>query len=323
MQRWIRSRDSAVARALCASAVGCADGGAGGAGTAQPLDPRAVAQQIDTGEWRAIEAQDAHETLGRLLTALEEEDRSLRVLDQPPPPRAPLYGWSTVIRTCETCGASSDAILQTFSVLSLPLPTSNRSLAPSFIDAFASTDVDVQAHCEMCGSNEPHSRMHSIARFPRVLVLHLQKAFLAPDESIDASQYSTTFPEVLILPRGNPVPPIPRKLRYHEEAATANGRLVANGTFAQTPRPPPSTQHRGGVRYNLRGVVQHHGGAGSSAHFIAVVGGGAGSPEDGLAGLAGGRWWIVDDGRVRRGTRADALNSQSAYLLFYELMDDP
>jgi hypothetical protein len=392
MQAWARDRDSVVADALRASA----------AGARRALDPRPAAEAIHSDGWSARDAQDAHETLGRLLDVLQhgevggarwhrpgcrrgddagaagiflasaglaaeaaaEGDAAAgaaagavggRVLPRPrvavgpaeaaatagstspslqlppplaeaPPPPPPLCGWSAVVRSCVTCGASSDAILHTFAMLSLPLPTSNRTLSRALLDAFASTDTGIEAHCDMCGTAEPHTRQHSIARFPPVLALHLQKAYLTSGDSISASRHATFFPEELTLPRGNPIPPTPKSRSSFcsdrgGEAKARNG-VGGGGTIASPDNPEPTRVAGGGtVRYGLRSVVQHYGGSGSSGHFVAVVGGGEGTPADGLAGLCGGRWWIVDDGRVSRCQRSVALNPLAAYLLFYERDD--
>lgn len=211
----------------------------------------------------------------------------------------PLCGWSGVVRTCATCGATGDAVLHTFSMLSLPLPAENRSLSSALLDAFASTDTGVEALCEMCGRNEPHVRRHSIARFPAVLALHLQKAYLLGGV-VQGSGHATVFPETLVLPRGNPVPRVKRV------------RAGRNVNIHDTPR-------AGVVRYELRSVVQHCGGTGRGSHFVAMVCGGEG---DGLAGVVSKKWWMVDDGRVSQCRREIALDPQKAYLLFYEREDE-
>lgn len=317
MQRWARSRDSAIAEALRASV----------SGSRAPLDPRPAAAQIYASGWSARVAQDAHETLGRLLDALGDECHTRREPDQLPPPKSPLTGWSAVVRTCTKCGSSSDAILHSFRVLSLPLPTSNRSLISALLNAYASTDTNVEASCDTCERSQSHTRTHSIARFPSVLALHLQKAYLTSGCSVDATQFSTSFPEKLTLPRGTPIPVIQRPFRV--DGHSSPRCISANGTTTSFPSGPYDTAKKhcsalkrsGVVQYSLRSVVQHFGGSGSSAHFIAVVSGGEGLSHEGLASLCGGRWWIVDDGRVARCDKATALNPRAAYLLFYERED--
>lgn len=379
MQAWARRRDGAIADALRASA----------AGSRRALDPRAAAREIGGGGWEARVAQDAHETLGRLLDALqfgrvgagregevgvsrgleeavggEEEVEGMRYVggggadvagssrdvsdlggggvrrraaaaaaaavvvadmqSQVADASPPLCGWTGVVRECGTCGEKGDAVLHTFAMLSLPLPTSDRTLSRTLLESFASTDTGVEAHCEVCRITGPHTRHHSIARFPRVLALHLQKAYLAAGDTVSAARYATHFPERLTLPRGNPVPVSKQRI----DATAAGGSADTSGSGA-------SAAGGGTVRYRLRSVVQHYGGSGAAAHFVAVVGGGGGgsgggsstdgastgAPADGLAGLCGRRWWLVDDGRVRPCTRANALDPQSAYLLFYELVE--
>lgn len=295
-----------------------------GQNSGSALDPRPAASSIESPSWRAHEAQDAHETLGRLVDALIKAREGARQLDRAPDPPPPLKGLTTVVRTCETCGASSDAILHSFSVLSLPLPFADRHLAPAIHEAFAGAETGIMARCDMCGTEEPHTRQHAVARFPKVLAVHLQKAYLCGGGTdVEASAYATVFPERLSLVRGPPVP-VPQRMGYQrasdaESPTSDDDRLSA---AAVRRRSREAQKPTGVVQYALKSVVHHLGGAGPSSHFVTTLSSTDSTPADGLAGLVGGSWWVVDDSTVRNCGRDRALNPRSAYMLFYEALPE-
>lgn len=143
-------------------------------------------------------------------------------------------------------------------------------------------DEEVELTCMECARRVRATRRVAVAKFPAVLVVHLQRAILG-----------------------------------HGGAGAARRRALVTSRLVLPVRAPGGALLRVEM-YALRAVVHHRGTPGTrNSHFTAAV---AQAPDGVRRGLGGGadRWWIVDDDRVGATDVAGACDSAHAYLAVYE-----
>lgn len=283
-------------------------------GYRRALDPRPALALLEQSGWKSRHAQDAHETMARVLEILE--DGSLMSDDQRAFPlkvkkahdldcpssllclgrvqpvftnmrkrwgRSPFSALAASSNHCHSCGYESPTSLQSNFLLTLPVPRLEQTLSELLVNTWMSSE-QLEMRCDDCMTFGAHTRSSSITRFPEVLVLHLQKAIYLAG-GVGSSHRHVALTRRLEIP----VPGVDGKVRRVE-------------------------------RYVLRSVVRHTGVANSrSSHFNAVVAQDCSNIAHGLLGLvATSRWWLVDDDHVLHCSDRLALNPAQAYLVVYD-----
>lgn len=233
-------------------------------GPTRAVDPRPVLKMLEGAGWKSRHAQDACETMARLLEIIE--DCFLReCAERASRPRFTLGGEGDVIRgymgklpgvnawgrggwgrspfstitssstRCEQCGYISQTSFQQSIMLTLGLPAASEPLARQVVREYM-TDERVEMRCEQCMRYGLTTRRAGIAKLPEVLVLHLQKAIYMRG-MVGSAGRGAVFGRRLVLP------------------VFADGGLLRVEEF------------------RLRSVVRHHGTAGTwDSHFTALVG---------------------------------------------------
>lgn len=282
-------------------------------GYRRPLDPRPVLSMLEQSGWKSRHAQDAHETMARLLEILEDWSvlRSTRDTGQvrmsseglngcgvplcfarvqparlhliPRWGRIPFSALNASWSKCHTCGYVSSVSFQPNFLLTLPVPRFERTLAELLVSTYMSAEK-IEMRCDHCLQLGVHTWSSNIKRFPEMLVVHLQKAIYLPG-GVGASDRRVALSRRLDLPvRGS------------------------DGTVKRI------------EQYMLRSVVRHRGNANSrNSHFDAVLGQQCDGVRYGLLALASlPRWWHVDDAFVWHCDDDLALNPLHAYLVIYD-----
>lgn len=282
-------------------------------GYERALDPRPVLSLLEGTGWKSRHAQDAHETMAKLLEIIEDffllhnikgsvsqslsvvsanEDiarccmgklPALKTWSRSAWGRSPFSVISSSSNKCHQCGYISPVSFQQSILLTLPVPRSSQPLAKLLLESHMS-DEHVEMTCENCHRYGRMTRRLRIAKFPEVLVLHLQKAVFLHG-MVSASDKRAVFSTRLAVP-----------------VHAADGSLLRVET------------------YRLRSVVRHKGTAGTwDSHFTAVVSQEFRDVHHGLVALAGGeRWWHVNDERVS-GVEAEAVcNPTYTYMVVYD-----
>lgn len=273
------------------------------------LDPRPLLSVLEKTGWKSRHAQDAHETMSRILDILEgwklaeeKHDRkecSAAVLW----PEAAVTGcrgrtklvnsnsrksllpYSMITSStnrCYRCGFSSPRSFQTCAMVMLPASNGSQTLSSLFRKAQITEEL-VEMNCSECGELCPHIHSTDVERYPEVLILVVQRAsFIGRTTAVSTT--NVPISSALTLP-------------------LAGGRISERQT--QT--------------YSLRSVIRHWGGAsGHRSHFDAAIKQPGGN-NCGLACVADvPRWWHVDDDRVRPISEAQACESGHAYLIIYD-----
>lgn len=277
------------------------------------LDPRPVLTLLANSGWKSRHAQDAHETMARLLEILEDgfaaihNPRILKFGLRPPYDSAwcrtllcqsklpissatlmrrvhepPFSALTASSNHCHTCGYSSPTSFQASLLLTLPIPRFEHTISELFYNAYMRAE-EIEMRCGHCSQIGRHTRSTGMKRFPEILVLHLQKAI------------------------------------YGSGVARLQNRPVA---LTQTLTIP--VRGRKGVgrfeTYSLCSVVRHKGVANTrNSHFDAVLGRGCGNAREGLLGLEhNSRWHLVDDEHVSNCIADTALIPSLTYLMVYQ-----
>lgn len=274
------------------------------------LDPRPLLHILEAASgWKSRHAQDAHETLARMLDILEhvyrgqnaESDHgkglSVTNLHSALIPNTRCFalqiGMSSTMmpfsmvtsssRRCCSCGDVSETTIQQGSTVMLPVPSKMMSLASLLVSSQISKEI-VEMRCEKCGAYGEHWRITDIERLPQVLIVHLHRAIFVSGYTKSA-EVQATIPLVMDIPQGRSV----------------RGKLNTR-------------------RYSLRSVVRHWNGAGGQyGHFDCII---RQDIHQGLAVLSErASWWHVDDDKVRPSTAAHACQPGNVYLVVYEMKD--
>lgn len=278
-------------------------------------DPRPLLSILEKSGWKSRHAQDAHETMARLLEILDDwcvvtnggegsdfrahsglilwnvvrgsagksESPKMRM-----PSRTKRVPFSTLLWTmkrCEGCGNQGPLSFQPSLMLTLPAPACNVNLVRLIAKTYMSSEL-VEMKCDQCTQVCMHTWTTGIKMFPQLLVLQLQKAVYT-----------------------------------HGGIGTAAGKVAIPRRFMM-----PTCKGGGKVNrecFNLRSVVRHRGGMGKDSHFDCVV---AQDCDDSHYGLVASadlqRWWSVNDDSVLHCDVAAASNPALAYLLIYERRTD-
>lgn len=296
---------------------------AGGCNSTRSIDPRPALTVLEATGWKASHAQDAHETLGRILDILLEPSsnwyNSLGIKDivnvlskkaagagrerhdavnpavdfrmclNAPAVHhekmAPFIGATISTKVCRFCGHVSPSQQVHTTVFSVPASTRDENVRMAFLREYSNSEqLDIQ--CERCKRPVPHRLFTGIARYPKLLIIHLQRAFFSLG-SVGATHHQMVADEELVLPRST---------------------LGKDPVLRKAP-----------VTYRIVSVVQHKGGAtGSNSHFTAAVSQQNSEACRGLRCALPSTWWMVDDGHVRLCTKECALHPRNSYLLLYE-----
>lgn len=278
----------------------------------RPLDPRPLLSMLENSGWKSRHAQDAHETMARLLEILDDwctqisakDEEHVRVCKgvrvqhemqgntgrvgsqevQIPPRRrrAPFSAMLTTRKRCYRCGYKGPMSFQSSSMLMLPAPTNDVSLGELIVKTYMSSER-VEMRCDQCLRVGTHNWMSGIKGLPDVLVVQLQKAVYARG-GLTAATGEVAIPQILVLP-----------IRSYD------GNIRRFESFS------------------LRSVVHHKGGMGRESHFDSVVAQDCDDCHFGLLACAPvQRWWHVNDSVVEQCNYAVACNPQLAYMVIYE-----
>lgn len=283
-------------------------------GYRRALDPRPVLTLLEESGWKSRHAQDAHETMARLLEILEDGSvvsnaqkttpfkmRTAQDLNscrvslsfgkvQPARTdatkrlsRSPFSALVASSNECHSCGYVSPTSFQPNFLLTLPVPGFEETLSELLVNTYMSAEK-IEMRCDHCMQLGMHTRSSNIKRFPDVLVLHLQKAI------------------------------------YLRGGVGASDRRVALSRRLNIPVRGVDESVRTIESYTLRSVVRHRGSANTwNSHFDAVLAQDCDGVRHGLLGLATmPRWWHIDDKYVSRCDANLALNRAQAYLVIYD-----
>lgn len=282
-------------------------------GYRRALDPRPVLSMLEQAGWKSRHAQDAHETMARLLEILEDWSvlnstgnagqfrmsseglngrgvplclarvQPARFHSTPRWGRIPFSALNASSSECHTCGYVSSVSFQPNFLLTLPVPGFEQTLSELLVNTYMSAEK-IEMRCDQCLRLGVHTWSSNIKRFPEMLVVHLQKAIYLLG-GVGASDRRVS---------------LSRRLEIPVKGSDGNITRIE--------------------RYTLRSVVRHRGNANSrNSHFDAVLGQPCSSVRDGLLALASlPRWWHVDDDFVSHCDDGLALNPLHAYLVIYD-----
>ncbi|PXF46423.1 hypothetical protein BWQ96_03817 [Gracilariopsis chorda] len=279
------------------------------------IDPRPTLSLLERDGWKSRFAQDAHETLLRVLELVEdhvEEPRQALVQTQSvgclvrderqlthcigrtkvvmewkrerkPPYTSTTASWSH----CFQCGYTTPLVLTDSPMMVVSATAEREKPLASLISHTMFSKTQVHMRCEGCGENCAHLHCSEVWRFPKVLITLVQRGMYGA-RGVSISRAKVWF----------------------------NDSISIYGPYGRG-------QRRRELRYGLRSVVRHVGGAsGYKSHYDCIVR----CPEATGWGLCGvdskPKWWRVDDARVMASCMRQACESSHVYLTLFELEDD-
>lgn len=280
------------------------------------VDPRPVLSLLERDGWKSRFAQDAHETLLRVLELIEDyadvprpdlaaaqsvgwlvvrDERRLmhcigrtevvmeRKLQRKPPYMSTTASWSV----CFQCGHTTPIVLTDSPMLVVSVTAKREKPLAALISNTMFCKTQVLMRCEGCGEQCTHLHCSEVWRFPKVLITLVQRGTYGA-LGVSISRTNVWF----------------------------NDCISIYGPYGRG-------QKRRELRYGLRSVVRHVGGAsGYKSHYDCIVR----CPEACGWGLCGAdtkpQWWRVDDARITASGVRQACESSHAYLTLFELEDD-
>lgn len=276
------------------------------------LDPRPLLGMLEKSGWKSRHAQDAHETMARLLEILDDwcarasanDEAHVRVctgvivrhaehgnadqvgsMEVRIPLRRRRNPFSALLCTrkrCHRCGHEGPMSFQSSLMLTLPAPTQDVSLGELIVKTYMSLER-VEARCDECSQIGIHTWMSGIRVLPEVLVVQLQKAVYVGG-GLGAATGKTAVPLILALP-----------------VRSDDGSIRRFECFS------------------LRSVIRHKGGMGRDSHFDSVVALDCDSCRFGLVASAQAqRWWHADDSTIEQCDYDMACNPKLVYMVIYE-----
>lgn len=267
------------------------------------LDPRPLLSILEQTGWKSRHAQDAHETLVRMLDILQQgfprniwtpahglgasvekvrEGVCTSVVERKRGhmEKFPFDSVLSSRRQCLTCRYGGEESFQSSTIWTLPLVNNDVEIEHLIINSCMG-DERLEMRCDGCGKANEHVWRHGVKLLPEILLLHVQRAMYFRSDAKQGMPGRVNLSKVLRLP-----------------VVDEDGIVRKIAT------------------YSLRGVVRHMGGIGRSSHFDCIVRRECAEGKFGLPGLGHGRWWRVDDGDVMR--YEGTYFGREVYLVMYD-----
>lgn len=273
------------------------------------LDPRPILRPLEATGWKSRHAQDAHDTMSRLLDVMQgwnkggyiEIPPSLNVVLKSSQSSSLCHGRIECVKSwhtkkvapftmltssrkfCNACGYRSPMKIDSTNIGILPAFEEPRRLDRIFSEYYYSRE-NIEMRCDECNYHGTQQLTWDIKKLPEVLILYLPRAV------------------------------------YLSGLSRSNGRVVFSDRFRTNEG--FFNQIRGNYcDYRLRAVVKHHGAASGYSHFTSIV-----KQVSRLAKKKNGQganlWWLVDDDDVYPTTREFACDPTNAYMLIFDLVSN-
>ncbi|KAI0559112.1 Ubiquitin carboxyl-terminal hydrolase [Gracilaria domingensis] len=273
------------------------------------LDPRPVLALLEKSGWKSRYAQDAHESMLRVLELVEDSisafpregrqrstfrmgksvqtpplciGRTELAMDwkrrEVPPYISTTASWNH----CFSCGYTSPISLTESPMILVPVTERSKPLASLVTNAMYSR-TRVEMCCDGCGECCTHLHCSEVWRLPRALIILLQRASYG-SRGVSITRSQVWFYKYINITR------------------------------------PYRQENRGEVCYALRSVVRHAGSAsGYRSHYDCILR----APESSVKGIdcadSSSRWWHVDDDHITRSSVQSACDTSHLYLLMFEM----
>lgn len=212
---------------------------------------------------------------------------------------------------CLVCGLTSTTY-NTFSVLSLPIPTSPERSSGNFLlsqclDKFTETELlddGNKWHCPRCKAFTRLTKKISITRLPSAIIIHFKRFGY---ESTGKFKKLDTFIKYPVDDILDLTPYWPQVGTYAKDDQSDRISVEKEQELLAT---MPVRNQKPPFRYRLYSVVNHFGNL-TTGHYTSYV-------RKEVDGVNKSRWCYFDDAKVTYGCDKSVVLNKNAYCLFYQ-----
>lgn len=215
---------------------------------------------------------------------------------------------------CLVCGLTSTTY-NTFSVLSLPIPTTSGKFLGNFLlsqclDKFTETeflDDENKWHCPRCKMFTKLTKKLSITRLPSALIIHFKRFSYETTGNFKKLDTFIKYPVDEVLDLTSYWPPVGTYANVGQSGhiSLENEQQILTSMPTRNQKPP--------FRYRLYSVVNHFGNL-STGHYTSYV-------RKMTKGGSTNNWCYFDDAKVACDCDKSVVLTKNAYCLFYQRID--